>query len=145
MSQHSSTDYVYEFYQIHVWFFIRFSLNSPTIAIEKKEKKNILANPTEKIKVYKGKKNERKSDQTKWETISFTFQFISIQLYCIDKEIELITQIRSQCQSNNMMEILKTDAYKASIHRRYKSSHHTDREQCLQKRHQIYASLRKRN
>lgn len=52
------------------------------------------ANPTRR-------KSERKSDQTKWETISFTFQFISIQLYCIDKEIELITQIRSQCQFNN--------------------------------------------
>ena len=76
-------------------FFFKFSNHSY-------EKKIFFANPTEKIKYIK---KERKSDQTKWETISFTFQFISIQLYCIDKEIELITQIRSQCQSNNMMEI----------------------------------------
>lgn len=76
MSQHSSTDYDYEFYQIHIWFFIRFFLNSPTIAMEK----NVFANPTEKIKYIKEKR--KRENQIRQNGKRFPLHFNLSQFNC---------------------------------------------------------------
>lgn len=79
MSQHSSTDYDYEFYQIHVWFFIRFSLNSPTIDMKYKK---ILANPTEKKKYIKKKREREIENQIRQNGKRFPLHFNLSQFNC---------------------------------------------------------------